>query len=227
MAKSVKRPYPRRTLDQALRIPRALRDKNGGKPWAPKQVAEVLDVGVDGGNFFYLTSASKQYGLTEGTSRTSGNLALTDLGRKAVYPSSSDEERQALREAFLNVPLFRRVLEHYGGNNLPERRYRENTLFTQFDLDPSVQDEFVDLLNKNSRLVGIGSTFHSPSTADALQFSDGDSGAETIATPAEAADSAPVCFVIMPFEEKEEDRPTGFSKRLWTACWPLRLRRLA
>lgn len=42
-----------RTLDQALRIPRALRDKNGGKPWPPKQVAEVLDVGVDGGNFFY------------------------------------------------------------------------------------------------------------------------------------------------------------------------------
>lgn len=210
MAKPAKRPYPRRTLDQALRIPRALRDKNGGKPWAASQVAQVLDVGAESGNFFYLTSASKQYGLTEGTSRSQGNISLTELGRRAVYPSSPEEERQALREAFLNVPLFRRVLEHYGGNNLPEKRYRENTLFTQFDLDPQFQDEFVDLLNKNSRLVGIGSTFHSGSGTPAT--SEG-APTETIATPDES-DSAPVCFVIMPFEEHEEDRPTGFFKEV-------------
>ncbi|HMJ72871.1 MAG TPA: hypothetical protein VK471_05835 [Solirubrobacterales bacterium] len=113
----------------------------------------------------------------------------------------------------MHVPIFRRVLEHYGGNNLPEKRYRENTLFTQFDLDPAIQDEFVDLLNKNSRLVGIGSTLHPGRTATTSSAVD-DSPAETIATPAEDSDSAPVCFVIMPFEEHEEDRPTGFFKEV-------------
>jgi len=48
-----------------------------------------------------------------------------------VYPSSPEEERTALRDAFLHVPSFRRVLEHYGGNKLPEKQYRENTLFTR------------------------------------------------------------------------------------------------
>jgi hypothetical protein len=207
-----KRPFPRRTLDQALRIPRALREKNGGKPWPASEIANVLDLGSESANFFYLSSASKQYGLTEGTSRSKGDVSLTELGRKSVYPSSPEEERQALREAFLHVPIFRRVLEHYDGNNLPEKRYRENTLFTQFDLDPKVQDEFVDLLNKNSRFVGIGSTLRSRSPTGPGPIDD--SPTETIATPEEASDEAPVCFVIMPFEEHEEDRPTGFFKEV-------------
>src|SRR5689334_19667457 len=156
MAKPSQRPYPRRTLEQALRVPRAIRDHNGGKAWPATEVAKALDLGAKSGNFFYLTSASKQYGLTEGTSRTS-DISLTELGRNAVYPDSPEQEARALREAFLHVPAFRRVLEHYEGNNLPDKQYRENTLFTKFDLDPAIQDEFVDLLNKNSRFVGIGS----------------------------------------------------------------------
>lgn len=123
-------------MEQALRVPRTLRDKNGGQPWSASEVAAALSLGPKSGNFFYLTSAAKQYGLTEGTSQTA-EIALTDLGRRAVYPSSPEEERTALRDAFLSVPTFRRVLEHYGGNKLPEKQYRENTLFTKFNLPPS------------------------------------------------------------------------------------------
>jgi hypothetical protein len=218
MAKAEKkRPYPRRTVEQALRIPRALRDHNGGKPWPATEVAKALDIGSKSGNFFYLTSASKQYGLTEGTSRTS-EISLTELGRRAVYPSSAEEERAALREAFLHVPVFRRVLEHYGGNNLPDPQYRENTLYTEFDLDPKVQDEFVDILNKNSRFTGIGSTLTPQARAGstpAPPVADEGPAAETIAKPDEAGDDAPVCFVIMPFVEHDEDRyDAGFFKEV-------------
>ena len=175
-----------------------------------------MDLGAKSGNFFYLTSASKQYGLTEGTSRTS-DISLTELGRNAVYPDSPEQEARALREAFLHVPAFRRVLEHYEGNNLPDKQYRENTLFTKFDLDPAIQDEFVDLLNKNSRFVGIGSTLQSarlpevPTSTPAPQ----EAAAETIATPEESDEDTPVCFVIMPFVEHDEDRyAAGFFKEV-------------
>jgi hypothetical protein len=213
MATTKNRPFPRRTLEQALRVPRTLRDKNGGQPWATSEVAKALGLGAKSGNFFYLTSAAQQYGLTEGTSQTS-EISLTDLGRRAVYPSSPEEERGALRDAFLHVPTFRRVLEHYGGNKLPEKQYRENTLFTKFNLDPGVQDEFVDLLNKNSRFTGIGerldTTARAPAPAPSVPETSG-AAAETIAQPAEATDDTPVCFVIMPFVEHDEDRyPTGF-----------------
>lgn len=217
MAKSPERPYPRRALEQALRIPRAIRDHNGGKPWPAAEVAKALNIGAKSGNFFYLTSASKQYGLTEGTSRTS-EISLTDLGRRAVYPDSPEQERAALKEAFLHVLVFRRVLEHYEGNNLPDKQYRENTLFTKFDLKPEVQDEFVDLLNKNSRFVGIGSTLKSSRISD-MKISERpateEAAAETIAKPEKADDSTPVCFVIMPFVEHDEDRyPAGFFKEV-------------
>ncbi len=169
------------------------------------------------GNFFYLTSASKQYGLTDGSSQTT-ELALTDLGRRAVYPSSPEEERTALRDAFLHVQAFRRVLEHYGGNNLPEKQYRENTLFTRFNLDSSVQDEFVDLLNKNSRFVGIGERLDSiprGSVVSTVVSEASGAAAETIAQPADSTDETPVCFVIMPFIEHDEDRySTGFFREV-------------
>jgi hypothetical protein len=207
------RPFPRRTLEQALRVPRTLRDKNGGQPWATAEVAKALGLGPKSGNFFYLTSASKQYGLTEGTSQTP-EIALTELGRRTVYPSSAEEERAALREAFLRVPAFRGVLEHYRGMNLPERQYRENTLFTRFNLEPAVQDEFVDLLNKNSRFTGIGERFEAPARGARPTVTPTEAPAaevETIAQPPQVTDETPICFVIMPFVEHDEDRyPTGF-----------------
>ena len=198
-------------------MPRTLRDKNGGQTWATADVAKALNLGAKSGNFFYLTSAAKQYGLTEGT-RDTAEISLTDLGRKAVYPNSPEEERAALRDAFLNVPSFRRVLEHYGGNKLPEKEYRENTLFTKFNLDPEVQDEFVDLLNKNSRFTGIGERLDvTPSRAptgpitSALAEGGAAPEIETIAQPDDDGNAKPICFVIMPFVEHDEDRyPTGF-----------------
>lgn len=216
MATSKERPYPRRTLEQALRVPRTLRDKNGGQPWTSGEVAKALNLGPKSSNFFYLSSASKQYGLTEGT-RDTPEISLTELGRRAVFPSSSDEERTALRDAFLNVSSFRRVLEHYGGNALPEKQYRENTLFTKFNLAPVVQDEFVDLLNKNSRFTGIGERLDvTPGRGTnvasiGLGAADSEPAAETIAQPAGGGADTPICFVIMPFVEHDEDRyPTGF-----------------
>ncbi|MGI8804353.1 MAG: hypothetical protein ACR2IN_01405 [Thermoleophilaceae bacterium] len=214
MTSSPNRPFPRRTLENALRIPRALREHNGGQPWPPAEVARALDLGAQSGNFFYLTSAAKQYGLTEGTSRTS-EIALTELGRRAVFPSSAEEERAALRDAFLNVQVFRQVLQHYGGNNLPDAQYRENTLYTNYSLDPTVQDEFVELLDKNCRFVGIGETFSGDGRADGGAPRAEAAKAETIATPkAAAAGTAPTCFVIMPFVERDDRNPPGFFREV-------------
>src|SRR5262245_44979967 len=130
--------FPRRTLEVALKVPRSLKENNGGNPWPPGEVAQVLDVGARGSTFFYIASASQQYGLTIG-GRDAATVELTDLGRRAVYPETPQEERGALQDAFLSVSTFRAVLEHFKGNNLPEARFRENTLERTFGLEPDVQ----------------------------------------------------------------------------------------
>lgn len=209
------RPYPRRTLEVALRVPRALKDKNGGNPWPSEQVAEALGIGAKGGNFFYISAASRDYGLTTG-SRESAEIALTELGRRAVYPESDAAQQQALLDAFLAVDLFRKVLQHYGGNNLPENPFLGNTLQQTFGLEPSVQDEFVEIFTKNCRFLGIGAQFTPGGRLPAGRVgatstpAGSEGGAVTVATPEEDPGDAPVLFVIMPFIERDDRHETGF-----------------
>jgi len=119
--------FPRRTLEQALRVPTAVKDYNGGNPWKTEEIAKALGLGASSGNFYYVTAAARDYGLTTGTRDTS-EISLTDLGRRVVYPSSAEDEQEARHQAFLNVEVFRRVLLHFSGNNLPERRFLSNIL---------------------------------------------------------------------------------------------------
>jgi hypothetical protein len=181
------RPFPRRTLEVALRVPRALKDKNGGNAWPPEHVAQALGVGAKGGNFYYVSAASRDYGLTTG-SRETAEISLTDLGRRAVYPESGAAQQQTYLEAFLSVETLRKVLHHYGGNNLPEKPFLTNTLQQTFGIDPEVQDEFIDIFTKNCRFLGIGAQFTSGSglasrTGGATPTVAGDGGSVIVATP--------------------------------------------
>jgi hypothetical protein len=203
------RPFPRRTLEQALRVPRAIKEKNGGNPWAADQVAAALGLGGKSANYWYITAASRDYGLTLGT-RDSAEISLTSLGRRVVYPQSDQEERLAKVEAFLRVETFRRVLEHFGGDNLPEKKFLANTLQQQFKLHPAHHDEFVDLFRKNCKYLGIGKEFKVGAKADAP--SDGivpESETVTVGAP-DGQQDAPICFVIMPFVERDDLHETGF-----------------
>jgi len=199
--------FPRRTLEQALRVPLALREHNGGNPWSPGEVATAIGVGGKTPNFFYITTAARDYGLTIG-SRDASEIALTDLGRRAVYPESDAQERQARLEAFLSVPAFRGVLEHFGGSKLPDRKFLDNTLEQKFGLDPDTLDEFVDIFQKNCRNLGIGAEW-TLGTELPPEVGTGSGATVTIAAPPNAKD-APSCFVIMPFGERDDDHAPGF-----------------
>jgi len=135
------RPYPRATLEDAIAVAYALKDKNGGNPWAPDDLANAVGVSKSNNRFFYSTASAREFGLTTG-SRDTEQIALTDLGRELVYAPSPQTEESAKRRAFLNVDVFKRVLEYYKGSNLPEMRYLSNTLQNQFGLDPRTHEEF-------------------------------------------------------------------------------------
>ncbi len=222
---AAQRQFPRRTLEQALRVPQALKEHNAGNPWKSEEVAKALNLGPGTGNFFYVTAASRHHGLSEGT-RDTAVITLTELGRRAVYPSSPQEEGEARLQAFLNVDLYKRVLDYYGGNNLTERKFLANTLQTTFGLPEDQHDEFVELFQKNCKYLGIGASYEvsgplgaggrrhvrdSSTTPGSLSTADGppESDTVTVAEP-EGGSDAPVCFVIMPFTERSDDHPVGF-----------------
>ena len=136
--------------------------------------------------------------------------ALTDLGTRAAYPPSSADADSTLLEAFNLVDVFRKVVEHYGGNNLPERHFLDNTLQTTYGLHPDALDEFVDLFEKNCRTAKIGKDL--PSAPPAGRAGNGHVTPTVVSGVPTKANKAgrPVAFIIMPFTEKHDIHEVGF-----------------
>lgn len=203
----VRWPFPRATLEQALAIPIEIKEKNGGNPWEPEEVRKAIGAGTGGNAFYYLTAASRDYGLTVGTSSAS-KLELAELGRDLVYAPNQEIEKQLKLKAFLNVEVFKKVLEYYNGSNLPEMRYLGNTLTKEFGLDPETHQEFSKTFRENCDYLGITSG-QVPVVDDDVATPQVD--APNVVTLAEAKGSSKLnAFVIMPFVEHDATHSLGF-----------------
>lgn len=206
----IRRPYPRVPLEKALGVVAAIKDKNGGNPLDPKLVADFCGISATNNDFVYLLSAAAQFGLTTGTIRSEG-IALTDFGRQLAYAGSAAEEEQFRKQAFLSIDVFKRVLEHYRGSQLPELKYLGNTLRNQFGLPEALHDEFSRMFRENTEYLKL---------TDYAQTPQGEDRGPSDVTPNEAAASVvigqpkqgtgKVCFVIMPFTERSGKYSKGF-----------------
>lgn len=207
---AITRPYPRRSLEDCVKIAQVIKDKNGGEPWATPEVAKAIGASKGSSTFYYWTAASRDFGLTEGT-RDTATIGLRERGRQIVYAASPEAQAEAKREAFLSIDVFRRVVEHYKGAKLPDKQWLSNTLTQTFGLQPEVHDEFIELFQANAKYVGIGNDFDASTTTGLVH------GVTTEASSLRRVQSEghPVCFVIMPFVEKTEEYPTGFFQEVY------------
>ncbi|MBZ5697770.1 MAG: hypothetical protein LAN18_04415 [Acidobacteriia bacterium] len=155
-----------------------------------------------------MTAASRDYGLTVGTA-TADKIALSDLGRELAYAPNPTVEAELKMRAFLNVDVFKRVLEYYKGSNLPEMKYLGNTLQKEFQLTPETHEEFSHIFRENCKFLGITSgtvVVAAESSADSTA-----TAAPGTVTLAEAAGTSKLtAFVIMPFVERDSKHAPGF-----------------
>jgi len=207
--------FPRVTLEEAMKVPLSIKEKNGGNPWATEEVARAVEMRRKTNPFFYLAAGARDYGLTTG-SRDSEKIELTVLGRDIVYAPDAPAEVQKKREAFLRVEPFRKVLEYYKGSDLPEMKYLRNTLERDFKIEPEDHEEFSRLFRENCTYLGIRSgDFAAASTAKSGGETGmtGDGSARpatvTLAEP-EKGKGGPIAFIIMPFQERDNSHPKGF-----------------
>jgi hypothetical protein len=204
------RPFPRETLEDALRVPYALKEKNGGNPWPPADVASAVGLSKANPTFFYIAAASRDFGMTEG-SRDSAQIALTPFGRELVYATSKAEELEKLREAFNRVEIFRKVLEYYRGTNLPEMQYLGNSLVREFGLDPVYHEEFSKVFRENcTYLKEVGASLDPTPQAAGRRPEVSRVGSPTVIMAESKVDTGLRCFVAMPFRERDSARANGF-----------------
>lgn len=205
--KKPRRSYPIETLDEALKIPQAIKAKNNGHPWDSKLVAKACGLSHMTNKFFYYSTAARDYGLTVGT-RDTPNIELTELGRAIVYADDPNLEREKKIEAFFKIEKFKQVYDHYNSSNLPEEPYLSNALESKFQIPSAQHNEFAEVFRANCKHLGIEDGLKGTSRdgavpkSKALEF-------RTLGQPESEFDK--LAFVIMPFSEKgKEERSKGF-----------------
>jgi hypothetical protein len=104
--------FPYNDIDDAVEIARAIHT-HAGTSATLTQLAAFVNQSVSSGTFRLRVSNARTFGLTENERR---EVRLTPLGRTIADPA---QEPMARVDAFLHVPLYRRIFEHHDGYTLP------------------------------------------------------------------------------------------------------------
>lgn len=140
------------SLEQALRVPRAISDNYAKSPTRPLDVATALNMSPKSGPFRRLCGAAIGYGLTEGGSNAP-LITITALSKRIVSPIEEGDDQIALREAVLKPTVEKRFLDKYDGSPLPIEKIAYNVL-ESFGVPTDRTKQIFDLIMHNAGLVG-------------------------------------------------------------------------
>src|SRR5580765_351582 len=118
---------PNSSLENALRVPRAISDNYAGGPVTPLQLAAALNMSPTSGPFRALCGASIAYGLTDG-GYNAQQISLQTLGKRIVKPLEEGDDVVAKREAILKPRVVGEFLKKYSGSPLPRHDIALNVL---------------------------------------------------------------------------------------------------
>jgi len=151
-----RRPFPKHTLEEAIKVAKAIQEKNAGKPWKPIFVAEALNIKPSSSNFRELTSSSFKYGLTKGI-WNAGHISLAPLGESITKPVDPKKELRSHQEAVLKIDLFKSIYEHYRDSKFPssDDTYFKNMLESEFRVPRELVAECISLLISNGKFTEI------------------------------------------------------------------------
>lgn len=151
--KRVDSDFPKRGLEEALRVPEAL-EKNAGQPLPPIDTAMAMELSPGSSLFRDLASASMKYGLTKGTWRAA-HIELTKGGESVIAPKSADERAQAVLNAALQPGTFAQIYDFYKGKKFPESQFFINTVVREFGVPQEHAKVCEGVFRANMEFVGL------------------------------------------------------------------------
>ena len=118
---------PAHSLEDSIRIPKAIFDNYGGDPTKPFDVAAAMDLRPGSSQFKMLSGAAIAYGLTEG-GYNAAEIIITPLGRKILQPLEEGADLSGKREALLKPRIVGDFLRKYDGSPIPKENIAHNVL---------------------------------------------------------------------------------------------------
>jgi hypothetical protein len=195
--------FPKNTLEDAIRIPKEIEEKNAGNPMPVDNLATAVGFRLaNDWRFLDLLRSADQYGLVE---RTGGSVSLTKLSQDVVAPSSPGQRSEALLTAFRSVKDFAAVENFYGGKRIPEDEFFLNTLTREFNVPRDRVDTFAKIFVDNLKFLRAFTpssiSESQPLPDEALPGTTPPDKIPTSATPREPhiREFLDTCFVMMPF----------------------------
>ena len=146
--------FPKNTLEQALRVAKALEEANGGQPLPPIETATALGVSPGSSDFRVILSSSLKYGLTSGSYK-SQRIALDGLGREIVEPKTEEERQASLVSAALLPSTFSSLYDYYKGKKLPEKTFLQNTIVREFSVPRQHAETCAAIFTANMEYVNL------------------------------------------------------------------------
>jgi hypothetical protein len=198
--------FPKNTLEEAIKVAKAIEEKNAGNPLKADVLAKAVDYKQSQDwRFLDLLRSANQYGLVSGTGATA-TVTLEKIGQDVVAPSSPGQRQQALLDAFRNVADFKKVEDFYKGKKLPDDEYFLNTLSRDFGIPRDRGDRFAEVFRRNLDFLGQFNAqieTHSPrAQADGTVTQELPTTSESVdqvGQPKRVRQFLDTCFVMMPF----------------------------
>jgi len=205
-APSEKRTYlsqtdvPGSSLENALRVPRAILENYAGGPVTPLQLAAALDMSPTSGPFRSLCGASIAYGLTEG-GYNAQQISLQPLGKRIVKPLEEGDDILAKREAILRPRVVGEFLKKYAGSPLPRQDIALNVI-KEMGVPKDKAESVYSLTVDSAQTVGLLREIKGKQYVDLTGVTQG-SGA-----PGDTRDDGDLVEVVTPEVKKAETPPT-------------------
>jgi hypothetical protein len=150
-------PYPRHSVEKALRIPKAILDQNAGKATSVADAASFLGSKAHGPFRVEVSSAIK-WGFLDRPEK--GKLLPSTLAKQILRPQNPADAINGYRDAILAAPIISDVYKHYRGENLPDDQFLKNTVVDTYKVPAEKFGEFkaifLESLEVAKLLIGHG-----------------------------------------------------------------------
>lgn len=144
---------PLASLDDALRIPKAILEHYAGEPTTPFNVAKAIDLDPKGSQIRVLSGAAIAFGLTEGGAQSS-TIAITDLAKKILRPLDEGQDIAARKEALLKPRIFGDFLRKYDTHTFPRNDIAANVLI-EMGVPQDKAEEVRDRIESSAAAMGF------------------------------------------------------------------------
>lgn len=152
-ATSVSGGWPFFDFSDAFQVPELINTRGGGVADLDQLAAWLNYKSTTSGTFASKLASARYFGLVSSTER--GRVSISDRARTILAPVMPDDAVNAKAEAFLAVPLFKRLFDQFRGTALPPDVGLRNLFQHTYHIAPERVQQAVRVFKDSARQTGF------------------------------------------------------------------------